>query len=90
MGPLKMPRGADVDGIGAPVYVAIATLCQRAPDAFQNSAEIPLGQKKLVSIWNRVMPGPNTDQTVRLKSSRIRIRCKRSEGREETSQGRKW
>jgi hypothetical protein len=62
MGPLKMPRGAYVDGIGAPVYVALATLCEHAPHPFQNSAQIRLARKKLVSLRERVLPGPDTDQ----------------------------
>jgi hypothetical protein len=57
-----MPRGVYVDGVGAPVYVALATLGEHAPHPFRTSAQIRLGQKKLVSIWNRVMPGPDTDQ----------------------------
>src|SRR5262249_60419330 len=57
-----MLRGLREAGVKAPVYVALATLCEDGPHPFQNSAQIRLGQKKLVSIWNRVMPGPDTDQ----------------------------
>src|SRR5262249_20129943 len=57
-----MLRGLREAGVKAPVYVALATLCEDGPHPFQNSAQIRLGQKKLISIWNRVMPGPDTDQ----------------------------
>src|SRR5262245_485718 len=57
-----MLRGVREAGVKAPVYVALATLCEDGPHPFDNSAQIRLGQKKLVSIWNRVMPGPDTDQ----------------------------
>jgi hypothetical protein len=57
-----MLRGVREAGVKAPVYVALATLCEDGPHPFQNSTQIRLGQKKLVSIWNRVMPGPDTDQ----------------------------
>jgi hypothetical protein len=57
-----MLRGVREAGVKAPVYVALATLCEDGPHPFQNSTQIRLGQKKLVSIWNRIMPGPDTDQ----------------------------
>jgi Carbohydrate esterase, sialic acid-specific acetylesterase len=57
-----MLRGVREAGVKAPVYVALATLCEDGPHPFQNSAQIRLGQKKVVSLWNRVMPGPDTDQ----------------------------
>jgi Carbohydrate esterase, sialic acid-specific acetylesterase len=57
-----MLRGVREAGVKAPVYVALATFCEDGPHPFQNGAQIRLGQKKLVSIWNRVMPGPDTDQ----------------------------
>jgi len=57
-----MLRGVREAGVKAPVYVALATLCENDFHPFQNSAEIRLGQKKLVSLWDRVMPGPDTDQ----------------------------
>ena len=57
-----MLRGVREAGVKAPVYVALATLCEDGPHPFQNSAQIRLGQKKIVSLWNRVMPGPDTDQ----------------------------
>ena len=57
-----MLRGVREAGVEAPVYVALSTLCEDGPHPFQNSAQIRLGQKKLVSIWNSVIPGPDTDQ----------------------------
>jgi hypothetical protein len=57
-----MLRGVREAGVNAPVYVALATLCENDPHPFQNRAEIRLGQKKLVSLWDRIMPGPDTDQ----------------------------
>ena len=57
-----MLRGVREAGVEAPVYVALATLCEHAPHPFQNSAQIRLGQKKLVSIRDRVLPGPDTDR----------------------------
>jgi hypothetical protein len=52
-------RGAGVD---APIYVAVATLCATADHPFKNRAQIRLGQKRLVSPWKRILPGPDTDQ----------------------------
>jgi Carbohydrate esterase, sialic acid-specific acetylesterase len=51
-------REAEVD---APVYVALATLCEEAPHPFQNRAEIRRGQKQVISIAEQVLPGPDTD-----------------------------
>jgi hypothetical protein len=48
-------------GVDAPVYVALATLCEEAPHPFQNSAEIRRGQKQVISIADQVLPGPDTD-----------------------------
>jgi len=48
-------------GVGAPVYLALATLCEHAPHPFRNSAQTRLGQKKLVSR-DGVLPRPDTDQ----------------------------
>jgi hypothetical protein len=55
-------RGVREAGVKAQVYVALATLCENDSHPFQNSAEIRLGQKKLVSLGDRVMPGPDLDQ----------------------------
>jgi len=57
-----MLRGVREVGVEAPVYVALATLCEHAHHPVQNSAQIRLGQKKLVSLRDRVLPGPDTDQ----------------------------
>jgi hypothetical protein len=57
-----MLRGAREAGVKAPVYVALATLCEDGPHPFQNNIQIRLGQKKVVSLWNRIMPGPDTDR----------------------------
>jgi hypothetical protein len=57
-----MLRGLRQAEVEAPVYVALATLCEDKPHPFQNSAEIRLAQKKLVSQRDRVLPGPDTDQ----------------------------
>jgi hypothetical protein len=57
-----MLRGVRESGVDAQVYVALATLCENDSHPFQNSAEIRLGQKKLVSVGDRVMPGPDLDQ----------------------------
>jgi hypothetical protein len=48
-------------GVDAPVYVSLATLCEEAPHPFQNRAEIRRGQKNLISIRDRILPGPDTD-----------------------------
>jgi hypothetical protein len=48
-------------GVDAPVYVALATLCEEGPHPFQNAAEIRRGQKKVISIRDRILPGPDTD-----------------------------
>jgi hypothetical protein len=56
-----MLRGVREAGIKAPVYVALATLCEDGPHPFENSAQIRLGQKKLVST-DSILPGPDTDQ----------------------------
>jgi hypothetical protein len=56
-----MLRGLREAGVEAPVYVALATLCEDGPHPFQNSAQIRLGQKRLVSR-DSVRPGPDTDQ----------------------------
>jgi hypothetical protein len=58
----SMLRGLRAAGVKAPIYVALATLCEDAPHPFQNSAQIRLGQRKVVSIWDRVLPGPDIDQ----------------------------
>jgi hypothetical protein len=57
-----MLRGVRESGVNAQVYVALATLCENDSHPFQNSAEIRLSQKKLVSVGDRIMPGPDTDQ----------------------------
>jgi Carbohydrate esterase, sialic acid-specific acetylesterase len=57
-----MLRGVRQSGVNAQVYVALATLCENDSHPFQNSTEIRLGQKKLVSVRDRVMPGPDLDQ----------------------------
>jgi hypothetical protein len=57
-----MLRGVREAGVKAPVYVALATLCEDDSHPFQNSVQIRLGQKELVSLWDMVMPGPDTDQ----------------------------
>src|SRR6516164_6200547 len=56
-----MLRGVREAGVKAPVYVALATLCEDKSHPFQNSAQIRLGQKQLVSI-DSVLPGPDTDE----------------------------
>jgi len=56
-----MLRGVREAGVEAPVYVALATLCEDKSHPFQNSAQIRLGQKQLVSI-DSVLPGPDTDE----------------------------
>src|SRR5262249_17386261 len=57
----SMLRGLREAGVKAPVYVALATLCEDGSHPFQNSAQIRLGQKKIVSS-DSVLPGPDTDQ----------------------------
>src|SRR5207302_978124 len=57
----SMLREVREAGVDAPVYVALATLCEGAPHPFQNRAEIRRGQKKAVSIRDRIRPGPDTD-----------------------------
>jgi hypothetical protein len=57
----SMLRPVREEGIEAPVYVALATLCEDAPHPFQNRAAIRRGQKKLISIRDQVLPGPDTD-----------------------------
>jgi Carbohydrate esterase, sialic acid-specific acetylesterase len=47
--------------VKAPVYVALATLCEGTPHPYQNAAEIRRGQKKVISIRDHVLPGPDTD-----------------------------
>jgi hypothetical protein len=54
-------RAVRAQGVNAPVYVALATLCEDGPHPFQNRAAIRHGQKKLISIRDRVLPGPDTD-----------------------------
>jgi hypothetical protein len=49
-------------GVNAPVYVALATLCEDEPHPFQNRRQIRFGQKDLVSIRDGVLPGPDTDR----------------------------
>jgi hypothetical protein len=58
---LAMLSGLRDAGVDAPIYVALATLCEEAPHPFQNSAQIRLGQKKLISIGQGILPGPDTD-----------------------------
>jgi hypothetical protein len=57
----SMLREVREAGVDAPVYVALATLCEAAPHPFQNTAEIRRGQKKVISIRDRILPGPDTD-----------------------------
>ena len=57
----SMLREVREAGVDAPVYVALATLCEEAPHPFQNRAEIRRGQRKLISIRDRILPGPDTD-----------------------------
>jgi carbohydrate esterase-like sialic acid-specific acetylesterase len=57
----SMLRAVREKGVDAPVYVALATLCEEAPHPFQNAAEIRRGQKNAVSIRDRILPGPDTD-----------------------------
>jgi carbohydrate esterase-like sialic acid-specific acetylesterase len=57
----SMLRPVREAGIEAPVYVALATLCEGAPHPFQNRAAIRWGQKKVISIRDHVLPGPDTD-----------------------------
>jgi hypothetical protein len=57
----SMLREVREAGVDAPVYVALATLCEEAPHPFQNRAEIRRGQKELISIRDRILPGPDTD-----------------------------
>jgi hypothetical protein len=49
-------------GVTAPVYVAQTTLCEGEPHPFQNNAAIRRAQLQLISIENRVLPGPDTDK----------------------------
>jgi len=49
------------EAVNAPVYVALATLCEGAAHPYQNAAEIRRGQKKVILIPDRVLPGPDTD-----------------------------
>jgi hypothetical protein len=49
-------------GVDAPIYVAIATLCATADHPFKNRRQIRLGQKRLVSLQKRILPGPDTDK----------------------------
>jgi len=47
--------------VKAPVYVALATLCEGDPHPYQNAVEIRRGQRKVISIRDQVLPGPDTD-----------------------------
>jgi hypothetical protein len=57
----SMVREVREAGVDAPVYVALATLCEEASHPFQNRAEIRRGQKNVISIRDRIRPGPDTD-----------------------------
>ena len=57
----SMLRALRDGGVKAPVYVALATLCEGEPHPYQNAVEIRRGQKKAISIRDHVLPGPDTD-----------------------------
>jgi hypothetical protein len=57
----SMLRALREEAVNAPVYVALATLCEGKPHPYQNAAEIRRGQKKVISIRDQVLPGPDTD-----------------------------
>ena len=57
----SMLRALREEAVNAPVYVALATLCEGEPHPYQNAAEIRRGQKKVISIRDQVLPGPDTD-----------------------------
>jgi hypothetical protein len=59
---LKMVRGIRIVGVRAPIYIAIASLCENAAHPHQNREQIRLAQKELVSLPDRLMAGPDTDR----------------------------
>jgi len=49
-------------GVTAPIYAAVATLCEHGEHPCQNRVEIRRAQKELVSPHRRVWSGPDTDR----------------------------
>jgi Carbohydrate esterase, sialic acid-specific acetylesterase len=49
-------------GCEAPIYVAIASLCENDPHPHQNREQIRLAQQQLVAISEGLLPGPDTDR----------------------------
>jgi lysophospholipase L1-like esterase len=49
-------------GCEAPIYVAIASLCEKDAHPYQNREQIRLAQQQLVAISEGLLPGPDTDR----------------------------
>jgi hypothetical protein len=49
-------------GCEAPIYVAVASLCEKDPHPYQNHEQIRLAQQQLVAISEGLLPGPDTDR----------------------------
>ncbi len=58
---LLMLKGIRRAGVQAPVYVALATLCDRPDNPHRNHAEIRRGQQMLLAPGRGVLPGPDMD-----------------------------
>jgi hypothetical protein len=48
MGPFNMPSGVYVDGLEVPVYVALATLCERAPYPYKTVLRFGLARRSSI------------------------------------------
>jgi hypothetical protein len=59
---LHMVRTIRNIGVGAPIYVAVTSLCENAAHPYENREQIRLAQRQLVSIADGLLPGPDTDR----------------------------
>lgn len=59
---LAITRALRAWRVFAPIFVAIATVCDNDVHPFKNHAAIRSAQRSLVSIGDRILPGPDADE----------------------------
>ena len=59
---IAMLKGVRSLGIDAPIYCALATLCDHGDRPFDNRDTIRRAQQRLIGMKNGIRPGPDTDK----------------------------
>ena len=59
---LQMVKQIRIAGVDAPIFVAVASVCENGPHPYQNHQAVRVAQQQLVSDRDDLLPGPDTDQ----------------------------